>query len=99
VTIDAGSLDNPSVQPYGNRRPTYPALARQAGIEGWVEVEVLVGLDGRVFQARVVKWEGHPGFGDATLEVARGWRFPPPVYRGARVQMRYIRRIAFRLQE
>jgi len=99
LTVDAANLDNPAVQPYGNRRPVYPVLARQAGIEGWVEVEVLVGTDGKVFQARVLKVEGHPSFGPATLEVARLWRFAPPFYKGERVQMRYVRKVAFRLKE
>jgi periplasmic protein TonB len=66
--------------PIDQPQPRYPANARDAGLTGAVVVEILVGVDGRVTQAKVVK--GGPPFERATLEAVRRWRYAPVIHRG-----------------
>jgi TonB family protein len=57
-------------------QPEYPATARKAKLEGRVEVEFVVGLDGRVSQAEVRDSTGEV-FNDAALAAVRRWTFSP----------------------
>lgn len=57
-------------------RPQYPELARLARLEGMVVVHVLVGPDGRVLEAVVVKG-AHPQLDRAAVAAARQCRFRP----------------------
>lgn len=58
-------------------KPTYPVDAMRAGIEGSVEVEIIIGEDGTVSQARVVR-SANPIFDDAALNAAEQWLFTKP---------------------
>jgi TonB-like protein len=58
--------------PVESRPPRYPPLGASDAV---VLVEVLVGLDGRVREARIIS--GGPGFHQASLDAARGWLFRP----------------------
>ena len=53
----------------------YPDIARQAGVEGTVVVQALVGTDGRVRDMRIVR--SIPMLNGAALEAVRQWRFKP----------------------
>lgn len=55
--------------------PIYPPLARQARIEGAVQILVTISEEGRVLEAAVVN--GHPLLRQAALEAARQWVFRP----------------------
>jgi periplasmic protein TonB len=57
--------------------PVYPDLAKQAGVEGLVLVNVLVGKDGRVMDARVDAKNSVLLLDDAALDAARQWVFTP----------------------
>jgi protein TonB len=59
------------------RPPSYPPSARRQGIEGIVRVRVLVGPDGKVIQALVVKTSGYDALDEAALEAVVDWRFEP----------------------
>ena len=79
---DAPTLGTPPVDralpsgeipiPVELRPPRYPPLAVSDAV---VLVEVLVGLDGHVREARIIS--GDPGFHEASLDAARGWLFRP----------------------
>lgn len=56
--------------------PVYPEMARQAGIEGRVFVRVLVGTDGKVKDAKVVKGIGG-GCDESALAAAKKATFKP----------------------
>ena len=56
--------------------PTYPPLAVRAGIEGRVVVQMLIGKDGHVHEAAVVR-SSADCLNDAALEAARGFLFTP----------------------
>ena len=77
-----GSID-PSITPprkVKDVRPVYPAAAQRAKVEGTVVVEITVGVDGRVADARVVR--SIPGLDQAALDSARGWEFTPALRNG-----------------
>jgi protein TonB len=55
----------------------YPELAKQAAVEGRVVVDVLVGKDGKVLDARVSPKHSIPMLDPAALAAARQWVFKP----------------------
>ncbi|HWJ47641.1 MAG TPA: energy transducer TonB [Candidatus Udaeobacter sp.] len=55
--------------------PLYPELARKMKIAGTVKIEVTVGTNGTVKEARVVG--GHPVLANSALDAAKKWRFEP----------------------
>jgi TonB family protein len=56
-------------------QPPYPPVARAAGAQGAVRVQVLISETGEVIEATVVS--GHPLLRGAALEAARRWQFKP----------------------
>ena len=56
-------------------KPIYPAIAKQARIQGPVNVQILVDETGKVVSAQVVK--GSPMLSPAALDAARRARFTP----------------------
>lgn len=55
--------------------PEYPQMAYRARMDGQVEVEVLIGRDGRVRRARVLR--GHEIFRDAAVQAAEQYVYKP----------------------
>jgi protein TonB len=79
-------------------QPAYPAASIRFGEEGTVTVEVRVGIDGRVREARLLKSSGHPRLDAAALEEARRvWRLRPARADGVPVEDWYAVRVSFRL--
>ena len=56
-------------------KPSYPALARQARIEGRVLLQAEIGKDGGIENLHVIS--GHPLLVPATLEAVKQWRYRP----------------------
>lgn len=56
-------------------QPTYPALARQARIQGPVELQAIISKTGTIENLVVVR--GHPMLAAAALEAVRQWRYRP----------------------
>jgi protein TonB len=56
----------------------YPAVARDRGIEGKARLIVVVGRDGRLVNARLVRSSGFGALDSATLAAARNARLPAP---------------------
>jgi protein TonB len=76
-------------------KPIYPELAREAGIDGRVIVEVTIGPNGRIEDAHVVK--SIPVLDAAALEAARRWVFTAPLAHGHPVRVRYTIPFVFEL--
>lgn len=55
--------------------PEYPAIARQAGIQGTVVIDAIIGPDGRVRQATIR--ESRPLLDQAALAAVRQWVYTP----------------------
>jgi periplasmic protein TonB len=78
--------------------PDYPALARQAGVEGRVTLRVRVGRDGMARDLSVVRSE-NPMLDAAALEAVARWRFAPGEQGGETVEVWMTIPIRFRLRE
>jgi TonB family protein len=63
----------------------YPALLRDAGIEGRAMVAVLVGADGKVQDRRIVNTSGYPSLDSAAVTVASEMLFTPASSGGKRI--------------
>jgi TonB family protein len=65
--------------------PTYPALARQTGIQGTVKLHAILATDGSVKQLQVVS--GHPLLVQAAMDAARQWKYEPTILNGQPVEV------------
>lgn len=77
--------------------PRYPDLARQAGIEGTVLIEVLVNEEGKIEQARVIQSDVTPAMEKAALEAVKKFLFKPAKQRTVPVPARMAIPIRFKL--
>lgn len=77
--------------------PKYPDLARQAGIEGTVMLNVLVGDDGKVLQVSVLQTDVTPAMDKAAIEAAKQFLFKPAKQRTVPVRARMMVPIRFKL--
>jgi protein TonB len=66
-------------------RPTYPALARQARIQGTVVLQAVIGKDGSIQNLKVVS--GHPMLAPAALEAVKQWKYKPYYLNGEPVEV------------
>ncbi len=66
-------------------RPVYPALARQARIQGTVVLQAVIGKDGSIQGLKVVS--GHPMLAPAALEAVKQWRYKPYYLNGEPVEV------------
>jgi protein TonB len=64
--------------------PVYPELAQRAGVSAIVIIECVIGLDGRIAGARVLR--GHPLLDGAALAAVRQWTYRPPLLNGTPVE-------------
>jgi len=77
--------------------PDYPELARQAGAEGKVNVEVTIDETGRVIAARVVRSDTIPSLEKAALAAAKDWLFTPAKQRDMPVKAKIVIPFEFNL--
>lgn len=63
--------------------PAYPAVARSAGVQGVVIIELVIGTDGAISNARVLR--SIPLLDQAALDAVRQWRYEPTLLNGAPV--------------
>jgi TonB family protein len=67
--------------------PTYPDMARTAGIEGQAVVEALVDVDGSVADARILKPSGNASLDQAAVDAALRAKFNPARQRDKAVRV------------
>jgi protein TonB len=77
--------------------PIYPEFAREAGVEGTVRVQILVGLNGRVIRAIIAPRGSVPMLDAAALEAARASVFTPALANGKPVKVWVGQQYRFRL--
>jgi periplasmic protein TonB len=65
--------------------PVYPALAKQIGRSGRVELRAIIAVDGTIQSLEAVG--GDPMFFQSALEAVRQWRYTPTVLNGQNVQV------------
>ncbi len=78
-------------------RLDYPELQRRAGVEGTTVIQFVVGADGGVEDAKVVRTAGNDGLDRAALQVVETARFQPGREGGRAVRTRFAVPITFRL--
>lgn len=67
--------------------PAYPPAAIRGGLTGTVELEILVGTDGRPLEVRIVRSSGHHLLDQAARKIVLSqWRFHPAIRDGRPVQ-------------
>jgi periplasmic protein TonB len=74
-------------QPINIPVPTYPDMARTAGIEGTAVVEALVDVDGSVADARILKPSGNASLDQAAVDAAMRSKFSPARQRDKAVRV------------
>ena len=78
--------------------PDYPREAMRQGLGGTVELEILVGIDGRPLDVRIVRSSGHRVLDQAARRaVLASWTFKPALRNGRPVQAMGRVPIDFRL--
>lgn len=77
--------------------PNYPRRAKQAGIEGFVTMEVTIRPDGTVSNAKVLEADPPRLFDEAALAAMRRWKFRPKIVDGTPVAQRARQTIEFTL--
>lgn len=68
-------------------KPQYPAAMQDAGLEGLVPIEAVIGTDGHVVAVRVASAQVHPDFAVAAIDAVRQWRFTPTLLNGTAVEV------------
>ena len=79
--------------------PVYPMSMRQAGLEGVVPIEAVIGQDGTVTSVGVVSAQIHPDFAIAAVDAVRQWKFSPTLLNGAPVEVVMTVSVAFKLSD
>ena len=80
-------------------KPTYPKSMRDAGLEGVVPIEAVIGTDGSVTSIRVLTAQVHPDFAIAAVDAVRQWKFTPTLLNGAPVDVVMKVSVEFRLSD
>jgi TonB family protein len=100
--IQGGGVPGGAVRVGGNVRPpakivdvppVLPEQAARAGIRGTVILELTIGVDGTVKDARVLR--GIPPLNEAALEAVRQWRYEPTTIDGTPVPVILTVPVAF----
>lgn len=96
MPLAENDLDVP-IRPISRPDPVYPPEAKRAEVDADVSVEIVVGPDGRVVEARSLTRAGY-GLDEAAVQAIRAWRFSPPLRHGrpVRVRMRWPFRFQLR---
>jgi protein TonB len=92
------AFDEPPMLQYFES-PKYPQLARDAGIEGTVQVKVLVGEDGKVISATVLSSDVTPDMERSAVEAALKCRFRPAKQRTVPVKAHVMIPFGFQLTD
>jgi len=80
-------------------QPDYPEAARQAGIEGTVSLEAIIGKDGTVVNHRALNTLADPSLVKATAEAVKRWRYQPTLLNGEPIEVVTTITINFRLSQ
>ena len=94
--VDFCPFDEPPT-PLHFEAPAYPALAREAGIEGIVQVIVVIDANGEVVEATVLTSNVTQSMEQAALEAARKCRFEPAKQWDVPVPVKVVIPFEFRL--
>ncbi len=72
---------------------------REAGREGRVPLEAIIGRDGTVLSVRVATAQVHPDFAQAAIDAVQQWLFTPTMLNGKPVEVVMTVTIEFELED
>ncbi len=75
--------------------PVYPPIAKQARIQGVVQLEAIIAQDGSIQNLRVVS--GHPLLAQAALNAVSQWHYEPTLLNNEPVEVVTIVNVVFKL--
>lgn len=82
---DAGPEAMPTV--VSQITPAYPELAKKAGVEGLVYLQVQIDKEGRVGEVKTIRCDQpNQGFEEAASEAVKKWTFKPALHNGQPVE-------------
>ena len=90
---------HPSAHQDKGRKPVYPASMREAGREGSVPLEAIIGRDGTVLSVRVATAQVHPDFAQAAIDAVQQWLFTPTMLNGKPVEVVMTVTMEFELED
>ena len=79
-------------------KPKYPDLARKAGVEGTIFLQIVVDEKGNVIDAAIVVARPPGIFDDAALEAIYQWKYKPALQRDKAIKVRVGQRMEFTLK-
>jgi protein TonB len=94
--FEAFELDQPP-RAVVKTAPIYPFRAREQGVEGVVQVKILVREDGSVGEVLIVDSRPKDVFDESVLTAVPNWRFEPGVIQGKKVTSWVITALHFKL--
>lgn len=77
--------------------PVYPQTAERQGIQGTVQLDTVVGKDGRVLEVRPAS--GPPELAGAAMDAVKNWRFSPFTLDGDAVEVETTIGVEFRIND
>src|SRR5262249_49337974 len=78
-------------------KPVYPPIAASARVQGVVILEVLVGPNGHVMDARILR--SIPLLDEAAMNAVLGWQFTPTALNGSPVSLIMTATVNFALPQ
>ena len=72
-------------RPIHRVEPIYPSIARQARVAGVVELQGVIGTDGRIHELKVLS--GHPLLVKAAVDAVSQWIYAPTILNGQAVEV------------
>lgn len=75
--------------------PVYPTRALDRGLQGWVDLEFTVGVDGKTRDITVANASHDSLFRREAMEAVKQWRFEPRVFMNRTIDQRCFTRIRF----
>ena len=76
-------------------QPNYPPIAKQARIQGMVQLEAVISRQGGIQNLRVL--DGHPLLAQAAVEAVQQWRYEPTLLNNEPVEVVTIIHVIFKL--
>jgi len=80
------------------KSPIYPVAARQEGVEGWVYLQMTVGVDGSPHGIQVTQSSIDEVFDKAAIDAMKAWVFEPATEQGEPVEAQFEVRHSFLLE-
>ena len=96
VPMTSETVDEPP-RPQHTVAPEFPPRARKQGTTGEVRLSLLVGVDGRVRDVRVLSSQPPGVFDQAAITAVRQWTYAPATYDGQVVATRVTQPVVFEL--